>query len=544
MSESSRVDGKPRRRVVRSLGTAHSRAELEHFHRLGAKVIEAELAKQVNGELLFDASEAIGTANAPTRQISDFRNLKETNRVIDGIDDIFGSLFDSSGFGNCLPAPTSDVVKSLVLARIAAPSSKRKTQKFLKDNELSEASLNTIYRSMDKLFAKTEQVNECALLDAKSLFDDKIDLVLFDVTTLYFESVEVDELRSFGFSKDQKFHQTQVVLAMGVTREGLPIGYKLFPGNTAETKTLVSCLDGWKKHVSIGRVVFVADRGMFNSENLRALDDSGYEFVVGAKLRQLKSDMASRIFEFKKECMSSDECTHGTRITSLPHTLITQKRQPKKGVEEETIEGRLVVSFNEKRRKKDKSDRDKILDKISKLVGKKKNGEAKKLVSNKGYLKFSKIEGQLSAEIDKDKVARDEQWDGLHGLFSNAKLTEEEIHDYYRQLWTIEETFRVGKTDLEMRPIYHFKPERICAHISICFVALYLVRKAQLLFKRETGQGLSVAVLQEELNRVQTSHVLDRETGFRFKLPSNMRPLAREIYKVLGVKRSDQPTAL
>lgn len=368
--------------------------------------------------------------------------------------------------------------------------------------------------------------------------------MLFDVTTLYFESVEVDELRSFGFSKDQKFHQTQVVIAMGVTREGLPIGYKLFPGNTAETKTLVACLDGWKKHVSIGRVVFVADRGMFNSANLSALNDAGYEFVVGAKLRQPKKNVTSKILEFKKECMSGDKDLNKTNVISIPQTLVTQKGQPEKGIEEETIEGRLVVSFNEKRRKKDNADRDKILEKTSKLVGKKKKGEAKMLVSNKGYLKFSKIEGQLSAEIDKEKVAKDEQWDGIHGLFSNAKLTEEEIHGYYRQLWTIEETFRIGKTDLEMRPIYHFKPERIFAHISICFMALYLVRKAQLLFKRATGKAISVAVLQEELNRVQTSQVLDRETGFRFKLPSSMRPLAREIYRALGVKRSQQPTPI
>ena len=544
VSESSRVDGKPRRKLIRSLGTAHTEAEVEDMRKLGAKVIEAEMAKRAGASLLFDASDELEKSDSTKRSISDFRTLRETDRVVDGVNEVFGKLFDDTGFGDCLPEPASSAIKSVVLARIAEPTSKRKTQKYIEENNNTEQSLNSIYRSMDKLYDRIDQVNECAIKDAKTLFDEKIDLVLFDVTTLYFESVAEDDLRAFGFSKDQKFHQTQVVLAMGVTREGLPIGYKMFPGNTAETKTLIQCLDTWKKHVSIGKVVFVADRGMFNSANLKALDESGYEFVVGATLRRLSSEVTSKIIEFKKECCSAAAPKKDSKILSIPHDIVTQKRQPRKGLEEEKVEGRLLVSFNESRRKKDKQDRDKILDKIKKMIGKKEKGEAKKLVSNKGYLKYSKVEGKISAEIDEEKVSKDEQWDGIHGLFSNAKLSQEEIHCYYRQLWTIEETFRVGKTDLEMRPIYHFKPERIHSHIAICFMALYLVRKVQILYRREMREPISVARIQESLKKVQTSHVVDQATGFRFKLPSRMRPTAKALYKVFGIKRSEKPVPL
>lgn len=542
MSENSRVNGQPRRRLVRSLGTAHSEAEVESMRRLGAKVIEAELAKRINGDLLFDASPELESSNAPKREISSYMNLRETAMVINGTFDVFGSLFDSSGFGGILPEPTAEILKNVVLARIDEPASKFKTQKQLETNKVSEASLNSIYRMMDKLFTRIEAVNQCAIIDAKKLFDDKIDLVLFDVTNLYFESFEEDPLRSFGYSKDQKFHQTQVVLAMGVTRDGMPIGYKLFPGNTAETKTLVACLDEWKKHITIGRVVFVADRGMFNAPNLKALDDAGYEFIVAATLRRMDSAVTSKIMDFKTQCTSPDSPNSEFNLLSIPHSMQTQKAQPRKGIQEEIIEGRLLVSFSKSRRAKDKSDRDRILKKITKLISGKQKGEAKTLVSNKGYLKYSKFEGKSHAEIDETKVQRDEQWDGIHGLFTNAKLTLEEIHDYYRQLWTIEETFRIGKTDLEMRPIYHFKPERVQSHVAICFMALYLVRKLQLLLKRNTGASVSVAKIQASLTSVQTSHVVDMKNGFKFKLPSQMCPIAKEIYKLLGLKRSESPT--
>lgn len=541
VSENSRVNGQPRRRLVRSLGTAHSEAEVESMRRLGAKVIEAELAKRINGDLLFDATPELEANNAPKREISSYKNLRETARVVNGTFDVFGSLFDSSGFGGIFPEPTAEILKSVVLARIDEPASKLKTQQQLEANKLSEASLNSIYRMMDKLFTKLDLVSQCAILDAKQLFDDKIDLVLFDVTTLYFESVEEDSLRSFGYSKDQKFHQTQVVLAMGVTRDGMPIGYKLFPGNTAETKTLVACLDEWKKHITIGRVVFVADRGMFYAANLKALDDAGYEFIVAATLRRMNSAVTSRIMEFKTQCNSPENPKSDFNLLSIAHSMQTQKAKPRKGIEEEVIEGRLLVSFSKIRGAKDKSDRDRILKKITKLISGRQKGETKTLVSNKGYLKYSKFEGKSHAEIDEAKVQRDEQWDGIHGLFTNAKLTPEEIHDYYRQLWTIEETFRIGKTDLEMRPIYHFKPERVQSHVAICFMALYLVRKLQLLLKRNSGASVSVAKIQASLTSIQTSHVVDMKNGFKFKLPSQMCPLAKEIYKLLGLKRSETP---
>ena len=541
LCENVRVGGKPRKKAVRNIGTAHSPSELEDMKRFGAKVMEAEVAKRENCSLLFDSSQSLEMSPFPDRAISNYRNLKETNRLIEGALEVFSTLFQDSGFCQLLSKENNEILQNVVIARIEDPASKRKSQINLKEKHNYEISLNSIYRMMDKLFGRIEKVSEIAIQDAKTLFDQKIDLVLFDVTTLYFESVEVDELREFGYSKDQKFHSTQVVLAMGVTSQGLPIGYKLFPGSTAETTTLIASLDACKKEISIGRVVFVADRGMFNSKNLWALEQAGYEYVVGAKLRNQKPEIKKNILDkIGEEKLLKEETSKSVEI---PHEILVQKKNVKKGHEEIKVAGKLIVSYSQKRASKDKNDRVKIIEKMQKILGKAKDPDASKLVSNKGYLKYAGFTGKKPTSVDEKKVQEDEKWDCIHGLFTNAQLNSQEAQEYYRQLWTIEETFRVSKSDIEMRPIYHFNPKRIQAHIAICFISLYLVRKLQLLLALE-GIKASAQAIQESLAKVQSSHVLDRGTGFQFLLPSAMPPLADQIYKTLGIRRSLTPRPL
>lgn len=544
--ENQRVNGQPRKKQIRKIGVAHDPSEIEQFKRFAAKVIDAEVARR-NGSLsLFDSSDSLEGSPTPARAISDYRNLREEERRYEGIRDIFGKLFNDSGFGALLSKPTNEILKNTVLARIEEPVSKKKTRENLMRGCGFETSLDSIYRMMDKLEGKIPKLAELTMADARKLFDDKIDVVFFDVTTLYFESVEEDELRSFGYSKDQKFHSTQVVLALAVTGEGLPIGYKLFPGNTAETRTLIACLDEWKQHIPIGRVVFVADRAMFNAGNLSALDKAGYEFVVAATLRRMNKDMTEKILDkegFSPLETSSKGSKNRTLLKIIEHSMIVTKGNKKKGTEDEFVNGRLVITHSTERAAKDKKDRDRILEKMKSLLGPKSETEADKLVSNKGYLKYAKFEGKKPTSIDNDKVEKDARWDGIHGLFTNARLTPAETLGYYRQLWTIEATFRVSKSDIEMRPIYHFKKERIHAHIAICFMALYLVRKLQLLLARKNIH-VSAEKIQEELHLVQASHVIDRATGFRFKLPSKVSDVAKAIYGALGLKRSTTPSAL
>ena len=148
---------------------------------------------------------------------------------------------------------------------------------------------------MDALVAQKEKVQKTVFLATEQLCFGKVDIVLFDVTTLYFESTVEDELRAFGYSKDQKFHSTQVVLALATAPNGLPIGYHLFPGNTADVSTLLASLENWQKVVPIGRVRFVADRAMMSEKNLQSLEEAGIEYVVAAKLKKQPKPMQEKI---------------------------------------------------------------------------------------------------------------------------------------------------------------------------------------------------------------------------------------------------------
>jgi hypothetical protein len=211
--ENVRVDGKPRKKHVRNVGVAYDLQELEQLKRFGAKIIDAEIARQNGSDSLFETAESLENSAVPGAvAISDYRNLKENSRQCEGVREVFGHLFDESGFEDLLSGSAGEVLKETVLARIEEPSSKRKTQINLVRDCGFSTSLDSIYRMMDKLEGKGERLSKIIISDAKKLFDERIDLLFFDVTTLYFESIEEDELRSFGYSKDQKYHTTQVVL--------------------------------------------------------------------------------------------------------------------------------------------------------------------------------------------------------------------------------------------------------------------------------------------------------------------------------------------
>jgi transposase len=190
--------------------------------------------------------------------------LKEQSRVNNGIEDVFGSLYGQLNLDTSIVATKQDKkwnesLKSCVMARIMQPCSKKKTVETLNEKMSTILNLDHVYRLMDHVAEKEEQIKQCVSSVSQTLLKEKVDILLFDVTTLYFESTKADELRGFGFSKDCKFNQTQVVLALTTTREGLPINYELFPGNTSEGSTLVNTIIALKSKYDIDQVVLVAD---------------------------------------------------------------------------------------------------------------------------------------------------------------------------------------------------------------------------------------------------------------------------------------------
>lgn len=523
--ENRREDGKVRQHVVRHVGIAENEQHADEL-KLLANMIKKELESERIGQTLFQMPDLPekelktlqknSKTSEPHPIDVDLTQLKETSRIVEGFHDTFGTLFDQLQLNRILPKKQTEVLKDLVLARIADPGSKRYTQSVLAADFGRHIHLDRIYRMMDAITPLKEEFQKRVFAGTEQLCFGDVGVLLFDVTTLYFESVEEDELRNFGFSKDQKFHTTQVVLALATASNGLPIGYRLFRGDTADVSTLLDCLEDWKRSLPISRVLFVADRAMMCEKNLTALEQAGVSYVVAAKLKKLPKSLTEQI-------LSGPRQTNGE--PALQDITLPNGR-------------RLVTTHTLARQRKDEKDRIRGIERLQKKIGKGKN--LKKLVPNYGYQKFLKVEGDGKLLLDEEKMHREEIWDGLHGVISNIKgVPGEELIAHYSRLWIIKESFRIHKHNLSIRPIYHFNPDRIEAHILICFLAFTLIRHMERRLEIQQ-EKISIEEMRQSLWRVQASLLLDHQTDKRYRLPSSMNREAKMIYQALGIRRKER----
>ena len=490
--------------ILCKIGTSNDPQQVEQMRDTAEQIIK-QLKKQ-------EGEQSQQMPNIPL-----LMDAQEINRLNTGIKDIVGTLYDRLGFNNILKSnKMKEILKAVVLARFTEPSSKLKASSILQRKFSLEYSEDSIYRMMDALFQASDQVKQTVFASTVATIGKQIDLMFFDVSTLYFETIEEDELRQFGFSKDFRFNTTQVVLALATTCNGLPIGYKLFPGNTAEVTTLINCVKEWKKQIGIREAIVVADRGMMSDNNLKQLIAEGMSYVVACPMRKLPQKDKVNILE-----------ADGYKCTVINQQMTWQK-------EVKLSSGnRLIVTYNQKRHDKDQKERDRLIKKIEKRLG--PNKKAKKLISNQGYIKYIEIDGTTTAELNTEKIAEEAKWDGLHGVMTNTELTAEEIVTRYKQLLIIEESFRVNKHNLKMRPIYHFTPKRIYAHIAICFLTYALVRQIQHILKQH-NLDLSIETIREELLDVQASIIADTTTCQLYKMPSHIPEEIKEVYKIFGLE--------
>lgn len=451
----------------------------------------------------------------PLNQVT-LDQIEEKARIVEGIHEVGGHMYELLGYNGLLSSKNDQrILKDLVLSRLAEPSSKHKAcsilnKKFGKSHEIS-----SIYRVMDRLHPSINALKTLTFENTKRLIPGTVDIVFFDVTTLYFESTTTDDLREFGYSKDHRFNTTQVVLALATNRDGLPIGYELFSGNTAETKTLIASIESWKRVFNIGSVCFVADRAMMSEDNVVLLEAHGYNYVIAAKLRSFDKKLKEDILDANHYVAYSI----GQELAWIGEFSWKKKR--------------LIVSYKSSRARNDEYKRNKSLEKIQKRLG--EDGNAKKLINNSAALKYSKIDA-AKAMLDSNKIATDCEWDGLHGLITNlSELGAREVLARYSRLWVIEESFRINKHNLEMRPIYHFKKERIESHIAICYMSFTLLKHLE--YRIGLAGKLSPNEIREELMAVQSSIYAHKETGDKYRVPGLFTHNASKIYRALNIKR-------
>ncbi len=362
--ESHRVGYKVSQKIVRHIGQGQTEREVEELKKLGRSIIK-EIKNQRQPNLpLFDPQTIPETPSDSktdeTRQINiELGDLREEQRIIDGIGDVFGKLYKDLGFNNILRKTRKNtqwnaILKSCVLARAANPVSKRRTASMLEQDYGVRIPLEKIYRMMDHVADQEEDIKKSVAYTTRSILEEEFDVLFFDVTTLYFESVQSDELREFGFSKDCKFKETQVVLALVTTKQGLPVTYELFPGNIYEGATLIQMVQKLKKTYNINNILLVADRAMFTEKNLFFMDKLGITYIVAAKLKALPNKL-------KEEILESSELRAAVAGNEL-HWL----------KEFEHKNRRLIVSYTKNRALKDAKDRQRLIDRLMKKV---KNGK-------------------------------------------------------------------------------------------------------------------------------------------------------------------------
>jgi transposase len=540
--ESIREGYKVKQVMVLHVGIASDEKQIEKLKQLGKEFIVEETLRRRNNsqqlsllvpaaakEYLHGLEKRIEQKNRgrkPVIKLEDvtaedrvsLSELIEEKRVIEGIHDVAGHVYDQFGYSQLLKRSKDQaLLKDLVLTRLAEPTSKLKTQQILDKRFSRTHDLDTIYRLMDKLYPKISLIKQRTFERTKKILPDSIDILFFDCTTLYFESVETDELRAFGYSKDHRFNTTQVVLALATNSDGLPIGYELFEGNKAEVKTLLACLEEWKKLFDIKSVCFVADRAIMSDDNLAALEEQGHQYVIAAKLRTLPKILQAELFsegQYKTAMLNGGlgwvgEFEYKTR--------------------------RLIVSYKTDRARKDAHQRQQVIDKLKKRLGEK--GNTQRLITNQGVKKYTRSENSITT-LDHEKIAQDASWDGLHGVITNIHAEEAcEVLARYGRLWKIEESFRINKHTLSMRPIYHFKPERIKTHIALCFMTFSVLRHME--YQIKLTQKISLETVLDELTYVQASYYRHTPSDTLYRMPGRFSQTASKIYKAFQLQRNN-----
>lgn len=429
----SKIKGKSK--LIKTIGSSDIPEEIESLFEEGKRFIK-----------FYSGQKQIDFSDEKSRIKSVFEQIKSHTEI--GTQLLLDPIFQEIGFGRL----DDKVFKNLVFARLCHPVSKLKTSSYINRYKDIDLPVQQIYRYLDKLHkSQKEMVQQISYEHTRKIFNNEISVVFYDVTTLYFEIDNEDELRRTGFSKEGKHQNPQIVLGLLVSKNGYPLAYEIFEGNKFEGHTMLPVLDTFKHKYALDQLVIVADSGLLSRTNIEELQAKNYEFILGARIKNETKAIKNKILALQLRNGQSSVIKKGDL--------------------------KLIITYSDSRAKKDTYNREKGLRKLEKHI---RTGRlTKSSINNRGYNKFLKLEGEIHVIIDKEKLKADAAWDGLKGYITNARLSKEEIIENYQHLWQIEKAFRVAKTDLKIRPIYHRIQRRIEAHICIAFVAYKVYKELE-----------------------------------------------------------------
>lgn len=500
----------------RKLGKKHSHSRM--IKNFGASSDEEELKKLMKQAEEYKQHLLLVSPKAAILKIISPRDIKSCKSFNVGFLDVYGKLFDDVFLTINLKPHELKKLHDLIVMRIAAPASKRKTAMISREYGI-ECEVDSIYKLMDQLtgnvITQTKKIIHSHTIKLLKAQKEAVDVMFYDLTTVYFETNSSDTLRNFGFSKDGKCQHVQIMLAVIVTKHGLPIDYEEFPGNCYEGHTLLPVIDQIKARYQIDQVVLVADAALMNKINLSTLTEKKINYVIAARIKNTKKEIQDNILD------QSDY----TKISSNRDDLIQAKTMSL------STGGLLVAFHSSKRARKDEYDRQKDIERIEKYI---KSTTKNQLTSRlkKPYVTISKA---CKLEINVDKLNHEKRFDGFFGIQTNLKtVNPKELLTTYRGLWQVEQTFRIAKSNLEIRPVFHYNPNRIRAHFLICYMSLALIRYVEFtLNKNNLEYTIDQLHLLCDQMRVTKVHHTDNNV---YTLLEDPPPELVPIYRALNIK--------
>ncbi|MBU3978481.1 IS1634 family transposase, partial [Patescibacteria group bacterium] len=495
---------KRKRIVVSHIGSARSIEDLFTLKREALRKIEATALQK----RLFPEEETEQSSPILVRNKIAYLGARHA-LIYEALTEIFG-LFN-------FPKLHNQLLLDLVLMRIIQPVSKLESLMYLSEMFGIHYKAGSLYQAL-QLFPKLKTTTEEKIVAfAKEHYSFDFSMVFYDVTTLYYESFTEDEdttdaegnviekgLRKDGLGKEIKIGQPIIVIGLMVTKEGFPVSFEVYEGNTFEGDTFIPSILSFKKKYNIQTFTIVADAAMISFENIEKLKEQKLSYIVGARITNLKQTEMKQIH---------------TELIGKNQTAEELKMIDGKSIRIQTERGLLICDFSLKRYQKDKREMEKQILKAEYLVSKNTDGKRTKFLmlkqDNQTTGKKRKKKGEKKEKayaLNMKLIEKTKRLLGIKGYYTNLfekdeELTDQDIITHYHSLWHVEKAFRIAKSDLAMRPIYHFKRQTIEAHILICFMALAICKYMEL------KSGKSTKKIVRLLMSITDARIRNKLTG-------------------------------
>ena len=513
-------------KVVETLGCSDDETEIDKLHQKAILRIN-DLSQNLFSKSLDETSEKLLLKNLLSK-------LTTQDFIPIGDELIFGKIFNNIGCNNLFNNVKSIrkqedknfLFKSLVISRLLYPGSKLELINYLSYFKNIDITSDKIYRFLDSLYQDEikSRIETCVFEHTKRVMNGEIIVTFYDVTTLYFESESEDDLRRVGFSKEGKIARPQIQLGLFTTLEGYPLSFEVYEGNKYEGHTLIDVLKKFEDRFQLDKKpIVVADRGMLNNDNIAYLENNNYKYILAYKIKNISNDLKE---EIKNLTFIDDNVTHNIEFKKV--ISFADENDKKQTIH---VNQRLVLSYSTQRAKKDKYNRNKAIQRLENKIKSSKTITKKdlKLSYYAKYIDLDDNNSKITFNINNQKIIEDEKLDGIKGFVTNDfTLTANEIIEHYNNQYEVERAFRISKTDLKIRPIYHRLETRIKAHILISFVSYAIYKE----FERKLKINNVKFNFSQKLLRKIIEHLIALKIGDEI-IPINPSEIQKQILDIL-----------